>query len=95
LASEPDTGIYNAMNKGIARATGEYLFLNSGDHFIDPNSLQKAQKQLLNEAIIYFNIEVRDNEVSYVLENPSTMSFFYLQQQFTLSSMYIYTSICI
>jgi hypothetical protein len=53
-------------------------FLNSGDHFIDPNSLQKAQKQLLNEAIIYFNIEVRDNEVSYVLENPSTMSFFYL-----------------
>jgi glycosyltransferase involved in cell wall biosynthesis len=78
-ASEPDTGIYNAMNKGIARATGEYLlFLNSGDHFIDANSLQKAQHQLLNEAIIYFNIEVRDNELSYVLENPATMSFFYL-----------------
>jgi hypothetical protein len=67
------------MNKGIAMATGEYLFfLNSGDHFIDANSLKKAQMQLLHEAIIYFNINVRDNDVSYVLENPETMSFFYL-----------------
>jgi glycosyltransferase involved in cell wall biosynthesis len=77
--SEPDTGIYNAMNKGIAKATGEYLlFLNSGDHFIDSFSLQKSQKQLINDAVVYFNINVVENGESYVLENPAAMSFSYL-----------------
>ncbi|MFV8366682.1 glycosyltransferase family 2 protein [Flavobacterium sp. XS1P27] len=77
--SEPDSGIYNAMNKGIAKATGEYLlFLNSGDHFIDSFSLQKIQKQLVNEDVIYFNINVIHKESSYVLENPAVLSFLYL-----------------
>lgn len=44
IVSEKDTGIYNAMNKGIKKAKGEYLyFLNAGDELYDENVFEKVK----------------------------------------------------
>ena len=58
--SEPDKGIYNAMNKGIRMATGEYIqILNSGDSLVSPDVTDKMYAALEKEghpSILYGNM---------------------------------------
>jgi len=54
--SEPDKGIYNAMNKGIAHAKGEWLqFLNSGDWLCQPTVLERVFSNEHDADILYGN----------------------------------------
>ena len=55
--SEPDNGIYNALNKGIKASKGEYLFfLNSGDIIYNLYTLERAIDLSLNSDICYGDI---------------------------------------
>lgn len=54
FVSEKDNGVYNAMNKGIKNATGEYLnFLNGGDCYIDNDALKRVTEFGLDKDIVY------------------------------------------
>lgn len=81
--SEKDKGIYNAMNKGITMAQGEYLqFLNSGDWLVDENSLMTVFAEAKNVDIIYgdrINI-YEDGTTRYVNYFPDTMTALFLYQ---------------
>jgi len=53
--SEPDTGIYNAMNKGIKAAKGDYLlFLNSGDSLVSSSTVSEIEQAIDGSFDIYY-----------------------------------------
>lgn len=67
--SEPDSGIYNAMNKGIRLAHGDYcLFLNSGDTLYDKDVLSEAMSKLGKTGSCYI--------ISFRLMLPGSDSYF-------------------
>lgn len=55
--SEQDNGIYQAMNKGIVVAKGEYCqFLNSGDWLINSDVTSRMLKKIHDSSIVYGNM---------------------------------------
>lgn len=76
--SETDKGIYNAMNKGIKRSTGEYLlFLNSGDFLLNDQVLNNMESFLSTSDLVYGNLLVsHENNLSDHLF-PSKLTFKY------------------
>lgn len=77
--SEPDLGIYNAMNKGITKASGEYLlFLNSGDHFYSNEVLKENHRSIVDYDLIYCNLEISDNDKIWIHKCPKELNFSYM-----------------
>lgn len=67
VKSEPDRGLYDAMNKGIQRATGQYvLFLNAGDVFPSADTLELVAESVGEgeepPAVLYGDTDVVDND---------------------------------
>lgn len=75
--SEPDTGIYNAMNKGARMSSGQYmLFLNSGDYLYSKDVVQKLIQIKSNDDIICCSVEILDPKGSLIKFPPANVSLY-------------------
>lgn len=88
IRSEPDKGIYDAMNKGLTQAMGDYVvFMNAGDFFPSADTLEQiARRCRLNElpsaelpAVLYGNTDIVDGEGRFLhprrLQPPVQLSW--------------------
>lgn len=79
--SEPDAGIYAAMNKGVERATGDYcLFLNSGDSLVSDSVMAEFVALLSGEDLLLGRIQcLPSTRIAYAdIKAPLTMMDFFV-----------------
>lgn len=77
--SEPDGGIYYAMNKGIQKATGEWIhFRNCGDYFFDNNAVEKMFSEVVADEVMLLHGDCRIvYKNGYVDRQPSILHYSY------------------
>lgn len=82
FVSEPDNGIYHAMNKGIIKSTGDYLlFLNSGDVLANEEVIENALTYNFDADLVIGNmLYVNENEKrNWIPDDKLTFSLFYFK----------------
>lgn len=87
--SEPDHGIYDAMNKGIDRAQNEWIiFMNGGDSFVGPDVLQSIFASPIDPTIDIIYGDTRLRGVNVVMK-PKPLDYLHKKMAFCHKSVFI------
>ncbi len=82
FVSEKDNGVYNAMNKGIKAAKGEYLqFLNAGDCYYENESLRNAYENLTGEDLVYGDLKYEQGEKTFIKKSPDKIPYGWFRKE--------------
>ncbi|MBR4269476.1 MAG: glycosyltransferase [Prevotella sp.] len=77
--SESDSGIYNALNKGLSHCRGTYInCMNSGDEFYDNQTLEKLFSTSHNSDIIFGNSFHYSKENAFISHYPESVDLYFL-----------------
>lgn len=90
--SEPDDGIYYAMNKGLNLATGDYInFLNADDCFVGGKTLERVSRFMETSIadILYGNVQYIGPDGSRRWANPYPMDFMYVWMPFNHQTVFM------
>lgn len=92
--SEKDTGIYNAMNKGISMAQGEYiLFLGAGDTFYDDYTLQTIKDVGKSDVVYGYGIFSSGSLKGQRIGVKLNLKSVFLDEVVAHQSVYVKTSV--
>jgi len=90
IQSKPDKGIYDAMNTGIAKATGDWLnFMNAGDCFYSDDSVSQAMAEYVDGGVVLYGaVEIRYPKFNRV-EQPGNVSRLWSGMKFSHQSAFL------
>ncbi|MCX6278323.1 MAG: glycosyltransferase family 2 protein [Bacteroidetes bacterium] len=93
-ASEPDQGIYDAMNKGLAKATGTWaFFLNAGDMLADSSVLSRLFSLDLSDIDVVYGDWIADYISFKVIRRAGSADNLWQGMIFSHQSLFIRTSL--
>lgn len=95
MVSEPDKGIYDAMNKGLKAVTGEWInFLNAGDVYYNNQSIENVfSSEISNEVDVVYGYQVHNFIYGEFVRRKLPLSFFKKGMPFGHESSFVRASI--